>query len=223
MIPDYYSYFNTIIKSLKRSKFRIVFCLFGLSLFVFPQTNFAQRTVQPDIEWRCFLKRVIITGRTNVNTLQFTYFIPFDDSIPPGYGTPICKADTDLVIYKIPVLKFEGENQMMLEDFRNLLKAEKYPIIQIQFKRIIFRQIVMGTSPGLFLQLTLAGTSNTIPADYMIKNRTSERILISGHANINLTDFGLTPPEKLFGMIQVRDLVTIEFDIILRKNLRNQQ
>jgi hypothetical protein len=175
------------------------------------------QTKKSDIEWRCFLKHISIMGNTNVNSFQFNYTVPFEDSIPPGYGTPICKSDTDLVIYKIPVEAFTGNNSMMLQDFRELLKYREYPVIQVEFDKEVFRNIVMGRMPDLSMNLTLAGVTNKVVSNYTIKKRTVDRIYIEGYFTILLTKFKLEPPEKLFGMIHVSDPLWVHYNITLFK------
>jgi hypothetical protein len=182
----------------------------------------AQQADMDKYRWKCFLKRVTIEGTTNVSHFQFTYLVPSRDSIPEKYGKPICREDIDIDIinYEIPVLAFDGENQAMLNDFRNLLKASIYPDIGVSFERRIFREIVMKKNPELELDLTIAGVSKLVTADYQIYSRTETRIVIKGKTNFYLTDFDITPPQRVFGLVQVNNKVSISFEIILRRSLK---
>ncbi len=184
--------------------------------FIYPEKSFSQDEPVDQAPWKCYLRQVVIEGRSNLKSFNFIYYMPYEDSIPARYGKPICEADTDLVIYKIPVAAFEGDNPLMLSDFRKLVKASEYPVIQVQFDREVFRKIVLKGKPTLNLDLTLAGITNQIPADYVISKRTEHRIILNGETHFYLTDFDLEPPERLFGLVQVENIVIIKFNILLK-------
>ncbi len=181
------------------------------------QKTVNSQVTEPKDKWRCLMKSISIRGESNVNQFLFHYTVPYSDSIPSKYGTPICKTDTDLVIYKIPVLAFEGENTLMLKDFQKLLKASQYPVIQVQINKEVFREIVMKGFPALNMELTLAGVSRKIESNYIIKNRNQNKIYIEGNFYTRFTDYNLDPPQKIFGMVQVRNFLYIQFEIILFK------
>ncbi len=193
----------------------LILSVFFLLFYFGISAGFGQ--IVPEPKWKCFLKYISIEGETNINNFQFYYSVPYSDSIPAIYGTPICRSDTDVVIYTIPVLAFKGENPMMLDDFHDLLNASEYPNIIVQIEKEVFRNIVMEKSPRLDLQLTLAGVTNRVSTHYLIRKRTSERILIEGNFSVRLEEYNLKPPRKFFGLVRVNDYLTIDYNIILFK------
>ena len=62
--------------------------------------------------------------------------------------------------------------------------------------------------------LTIRGKSRPerVP---VIATLSGTRLRVTGSTNVKQTDFGITPVNKIGGAIQVKDAVTVEFDLVL--------
>lgn len=113
---------------------------------------------------------------------------------------------------QIPVNDFTAANNHMLKDFFNMVKAEEYPYIQIAIEprnRADFDETSGLTN--FRTKISLAGNSNnyTIPCE--IVSCDNSAYLLKGQLKIELTDFNIDPPEKVFGAIKVNNEVFINF------------
>ncbi|MBI1184632.1 hypothetical protein GC194_10190 [bacterium] len=114
----------------------------------------------------------------------------------------------------IPVLSFSCDNEMMTEDFKETLNAEKYPSIKLSVDELVFKCNKPNTTL-LKGQLTIAGHSRALVLSCQRSN-TPNGMIITGAKKLTFTEFNLVPPEKFFGMVKVEDAITIFFDLHLR-------
>lgn len=113
---------------------------------------------------------------------------------------------------QIPVFDFTAANNHMLKDFFDMVKAEEYPYIQIAIEPI--NRADFDETSGLTnfrTKISLAGNSKnyTIPCE--IVSCDNSAYLLKGQLKIELTDFNIDPPEKVFGAIKVNNEVFINF------------
>ena len=164
-----------------------------------------------------------VQGSTNVNT--FTCEIT-------GYGRP----DTINVYKKIAgregiplkgriglnVKLFDCHHAMMTADLRKTLKAKEFPELKISF-------ISLARFPSLssaeskvqgIVDIDLAGKAKRFEINYTFKLDNQGNIKLLGQQDVNFSDFDLTPPRKLGGMIQTDNKLRVEFQLTM-KNLNN--
>ncbi|QYA25247.1 YceI family protein [Gramella sp. MT6] len=149
---------------------------------------------------------LIIAGKTNVNK--------FD-----------CKFDIDLINHERIIKYIEDDgfinfhnlqlnlltkgfdcgHKRMNSDFQDLLMCEKYPEIVIELDRIEFvsREFVKA-----FITVHLAGMTNSYNLPVQISN---DRF--SGKFEMNIRDFGLEPPTKALGLIEVDEEIEVQFNL----------
>ena len=124
----------------------------------------------------------------------------------------------------VPVASMHGDSSAMDRDMRNALKALEHPAIEYVFTQL--QHVALQWDPGthqtnlklnIVGKLNMAGTKRPITMD-MIVSRDSSRHFIA-HAQISLlmTDFGMTPPQALFGLIRASEqvLANIDLDFVL--------
>ncbi|WP_424493066.1 YceI family protein [Salinimicrobium sp. GXAS 041] len=106
---------------------------------------------------------------------------------------------------------FDCGSRAINKDFHKLIQSEKYPQILIELLEI--RQQKTGTANAVVI-ITIAGTrkEHTFPVKF--SNGDNGDILnIEGTLLLDIKDFKLEPPRKLFGMIVVKDEIEILFDL----------
>jgi hypothetical protein len=105
---------------------------------------------------------------------------------------------------------------MMRKDFQKLLKASRYPEIKVAIEKNKLLDILQGIYlTDLHLDITLAGRTQPVKSQYDIRYESSSRMLLEGLTNLRLKQFQLEPPQKMMGLVQVKNTILITFDIVL--------
>lgn len=160
-----------------------------------------------------------VKGTTNINT--------FNCDIT-GYGNP----DT-ILVYKnqikddvlplkgkigLSVKLFDCHHAVMTADLRKTLKSKEFPQLKIsfidleKFPPLSARESrIKGT-----VDIELAGKIKRFTVNYTFKLDNQRNIQMLGERDVNFSDFGLTPPRKLGGMIQTENKLSVEFKLTLK-------
>jgi len=157
-----------------------------------------------------------IQGRSNVNSFQCDV-------------KEYLRADT-ISLYKeeqqqqfaikggltIIVNEFDCHQRYMTGDLRKTLKAQKYPQLKIDLLSIgnfttAGNKNVKGT-----MAISLAGITRKMEVDYSVATDKNGNLNLNGRRKVLFSDFGLTPPSKLAGLIKVEEEINVEFQLILR-------
>jgi hypothetical protein len=156
------------------------------------------------------LNFIHITGESNVNQFSFT----FNQSELPSHssGGP---RDTADVIIRIPIREFRASNQMMYSDFLHMMKESEFPIIEICFKRKQLNGVPSGNYNSCpDIRITIAGVTRIYKIDCSIVP-CADNLFIQGEKRLKLTDFHLTPPVKLKGLVKVSDNINVNFGFMI--------
>lgn len=199
-------------------KLLLTFLMLGaLSIF----TSLKEGTPAPMLTKWVVLKggSLQVTGSTNINT--FTCAIT-------GYSN----ADT-ITVYKsqdeseivplkgslsLDVKLFDCRNPVMTGDLRKTLRAKEYPRMTIRF-------LNLNKFPGLNAQtdnvkgavdIELAGVVRRFDVNYRFYRDQQKIIHLIGERSVNFSDFNLTPPRKLGGMIQTDNKLKVQFELGMR-------
>ena len=147
-----------------------------------------------------------IAGSTNVNKFDCV----FDTKLIAQPRTVKYVEDDTHIYFENLVLNlridgFDCGNKKMNSDFQSLLESEKDPDIRIQLKKTEFftKEYVKA-----YIEVDIAGRTNTY--DFPIKLDDNR---FMGKLKLNIQDFGLEPPTKAFGLIQVDEHITIHFNL----------
>ena len=102
----------------------------------------------------------------------------------------------------------------------NALRADQYPTIDFRFSGLVggvehdidaktYRATIAGA-------LTLAGTSRTIQLPVQAVRLGRDRFRLRASLPLRMTDFRITPPTALFGMVKAKDELVVNFDLVLK-------
>lgn len=93
------------------------------------------------------------------------------------------------------------------KDFRAMLKADQYPVISLDFKEL--NQI--GEHYEAVVGIVIAGQKHAYTIPVTITQADLKHL--KGILKLNISDYDLELPKKMFGLIKIRDVIAIEFDI----------
>jgi hypothetical protein len=121
---------------------------------------------------------------------------------------------------QLPVTSLRCGNGRMERDMYNALRADKYPTIDFRFHKLVggvehdidaktYRATVAG-------ELTLAGARRRIELPIEAVRIGRDRFRLRARLPLRMTDFRITPPTALFGMVKAKDELIVNFDLILQ-------
>lgn len=154
---------------------------------------------------------IVISGESNINRFTFTF------TAPEGYPARnlYSAGNSGNEEIDIPVREFQPSNPLMYNDFLSHLQAEQYPFIKINFPDLNYRNTPQLYKPEEYrVEISIAGVTREYLINCTLQD-CRDNFLISGSKVIKLTDFNLPPPQKLNGLIKVKDEITVGFGIIL--------
>lgn len=179
-----------------------IYLFFALISFSFI-TNETVKEVEVELTSESFL---YIKGTSNINTFTCVY-----DAATLARKVPVQFIEKGNTLhFKNVALHLENKgfncgNKGINNDFHDLLQTKKYPDIHFELLQITKNQEAVDAS----VAITIAN----IKKHYTFPVQTSDGgSSIEGVLCLNITDFDLTPPKKMMGMIVVREDIEIVFN-----------
>ncbi len=139
-----------------------------------------------------------IDGSTNVNTFRCV-----NNHFNAEYGVYIF-TEKKLPNIILKIKDFDCGNKMMTKDFQNILNAEKYPDMILQF--ISFTK--MQNNYIAVVEVRMMNQSKRYSVTFEVENH---RLI--GRKTVKFSDFKITPPKKMGGMIVVKDNLDLTFSL----------
>lgn len=158
-----------------------------------------------------------IQGKTNVNSFSCNI-------------NEYAKKDTIICIQNhAKPISFTGEIQMDIHSFnchsniitkglRKTLKAEEYPTMTIRFISLQFMPLQQNKIELItgWVEVKLAGVVKRFELSYSFLQSGSTYVQLNGGRSFRFSDFKLSPPKKLGGLIKIKDDFDVNFQLILR-------
>jgi hypothetical protein len=120
----------------------------------------------------------------------------------------------------IPIESLRCGNRVMEGDLRRALDAERYPAIEFRFTRIdgalhrdMDRDLYETTVLG---ELFVAGVRRPVKLPVVAQRISRSRFRLRAELPLRMTDFGVTPPTALFGLIKANNDLKVRFDLVLQ-------
>lgn len=162
-------------------------------------------------------KNSYISIKGNSNIVPFSLFQQGDKFISHNKTFTALQNQNKLIFNQsqlaIGVNNFSSDNRLALRDFKKLMKSDIYPNLQIHIQHIdllpnaLNAKLLKGTA---LINITITGVTK----QYLIpitSNYKGDITIIDGKKDINIRDFGLTPPEELMGLVKVSEWININF------------
>ncbi len=117
---------------------------------------------------------------------------------------------------EVPVKTFDCGKRRMTEDLKETLQAKAYPVIWYTLHRaeIVDANSTAGHRIRARGTLTIAGTERTIELVARGQRIGPGQFRLCGSRTLQMSDFGIDPPTKFFGLIRVEDEIEAHFDLI---------
>ncbi|NJW52328.1 YceI family protein [Salinimicrobium oceani] len=107
---------------------------------------------------------------------------------------------------------FDCGSKGINSDFHDLLQTRKHPEIVLELNEVALSSNNKGLAT---IYISIAGKKKHFQVPVSIKNGAIAQF--QGILSLNIKDYDLEPPKKLFGMIVVKDVIEIEFDLHVKK------
>jgi hypothetical protein len=184
---------------------------------------YALRPSHPEmIRWRVDKTSTLsIAGSTNINHFccEVTEYTG-PDTLTTLKGSNL--AETPGIVLKgalrINIADFDCSNRMMTSEFKHTLKYQQYPQLIITFLSLEkLPSATTNESVKGWVAIDLAGTCRKFELDYSSCRGSTGDILLIGARTFGFSDFGLTPPRKMAGLVRVNDRLDVRFRLHLHQ------
>jgi polyisoprenoid-binding protein YceI len=112
----------------------------------------------------------------------------------------------------IPTTSLTSPKDGIDKNMHKALKAAEHPEIRFRLREL---DAAAGTALG---QLTIAGVEKDVTLNVQVK-RQETALAITGTTTLLMTDYGVTPPKAMLGMLKTNPKVTITFELTLGPSL----
>lgn len=116
----------------------------------------------------------------------------------------------------VPAEKLDCANGQMNDHMRKALKVKEHPVIEFKLDSYELIKGSESTKATLRGTLDLGGVKKQIGMDAVLTPGTEGALRVVGSYELNMTEYGLTPPKLMFGTLKVREKVKVGFDLTLR-------
>jgi polyisoprenoid-binding protein YceI len=108
----------------------------------------------------------------------------------------------------VPVARIDCGNPRMTDDMREALNAAEHPEIRFSLTDVDVSPVqAHGT-------LAIAGAEQSVSIHGTLRPMETGEVRVTGSARLRLSDFGITPPTKFFGLVRVHNEIDVHFDLI---------
>ena len=115
---------------------------------------------------------------------------------------------------------FRCGNKRMDRDLKKALQAERFPTIHFAFLQAENVAAAVGDDPQRLRtegDLTIAGVTRRVEFVVHGHRLADGRMRARGDTVVQMTDYGLKPPKRFFGLVRVQDQLAVRFDLILHQ------
>jgi polyisoprenoid-binding protein YceI len=194
----------------------LLYCSAASLAFVHTKSN-STKTVTIRIEES---SRLAIDGSSNVTSFKCIC----KETFPERKASMVLDPESDKAEFlrtslMLTTRKLDCGKKPINQDMYNTLRADEFPQIRIDLEevsRLASLQIEEGKG-AMNMQarttITIAGVGRAVMLDVAAQKTGEQRFRFRSSKKLKMTDFGLTPPQPLFGMIKVHNEITIHLDL----------
>ena len=140
-------------------------------------------------------------------------------------GAPITRVDAmidaiETFRLRVPVQSLRCGNRQMERDMYRALRSDENPVIDFEFRELI-GAVVQVSGAGHYRatitgELSLAGARRSVRIHVEAVRIAPDRFRLRARLPLRMTDFRITPPTALFGMVKASNDLEVQFDLTLQ-------
>jgi hypothetical protein len=151
-----------------------------------------------------------INGTSNVNEFTCDYLKPIQ---PKSFTLSYENIENGWLIedaqLQLESGSFDCGGRRINKDFEELVKSNKFPVIQIEVYEIMPKRANFQAK----IVMTIAGVKKSLPV--LISLQEGKEINYNATLNLNIEDFNLDAPTKAMGLIKVHEEISIHVNLRL--------
>lgn len=117
----------------------------------------------------------------------------------------------------VPIRSFDCGAKPISKDFWKTLKAETYPEMTINFISLQNLHFKNNSNIDGIVDIALAGVTARYTIRYHVQVKDNGNVLLRGRHAVNFSDFQLVAPQKLNGLIKVKEVLKVDFNLLLKE------
>lgn len=198
----------------------ILVFLFTSNSFLFSQEKLETRVFHSELKTQA--DKIIIKGESNINNWE-SFVEQIDvklilQSQQRLYNFDILQDNSTFIetlIIKIKVTDIKSGKKLMDEKTYAALKSLECPYIIFRYA---LNSKIHLSSQKISGNLTIAGITKKITTQITF-NKDRSILTLKGIHSIDMTEFGIEPPEFLFGLLKTKKNIDIDFTLAFKPNL----
>lgn len=121
-------------------------------------------------------------------------------------------------LLKIPVWTFNCGNKGMTHDLRKTLNVTEHPDVTVQFIALERRPDIDFNTDAIkgWIDVSMAGVTRRFEITFTLA-RTGNVVRLCGERSFRFSDFHIKPPQRMGGMVKVKDAFFVDFSLLLRQ------
>ncbi len=127
---------------------------------------------------------------------------------------PGLAAGVQTVIVTTSVPAIDCGDSTMNKHLQKALKGNEFP--EIRYQALKYTLTDNGTAVQTSGELTIAGITKPVALGAKLVPDPDGGTRVVGKVDINMRDYGVKPPSLFFGALKVADVVTVQFDTVVR-------
>lgn len=162
--------------------------------------------------------KLSIKGKSNVN--EFSCQAEHDlqqDSLNYFYQVSGDTVTVNGVLLALEIDQFDCGKRAINRDFRSTLKFKEYPFIEIILNELVLADPSDIIPEEALVTIRIAGVERKYTVPLQSFSSSEDHFVVGGNKILHMTDFGLTPPSPMLGLIKVDDELDIEFDLVISR------
>jgi hypothetical protein len=121
---------------------------------------------------------------------------------------------------QIPGQRLDCGNKLMNKDLQKALLCEEYPFIILSLQKAVilpnYDEYPISQLWEVSGQLSIAGTNRNVKLVVESKSLPGSNLQLKSKYGLMMSNYGISAPEPMMGLIKVHDKITIHFDLILK-------
>lgn len=153
----------------------------------------------------------------HADTERFTAVFALDEGATGSFSDIVQAGHVRSLAVTIPVKTLKSGDNGLDKNMWAALKEPQFPTVTLRVDRYKFDAAGKdGALKGkVTASLTIAGVTKSVELD-TTATPTPTGVRFAGQLDLLMSQYGIKPPELMFGVIKTADKVTIQFDVAVR-------